>query len=267
MNDDLKNILKHNKKTSINMNLIKDFLWYSFNKYCPMQSSREYENSWVNTEEVNVYFAIAIKHYLKLEAIKCLNAYVEADDEIDKFKNVLYITKNASETLFESFFNKLRNSIAHGTFNNVRDTFYFVGQLKAKIESPINFYLKLSKTSVRRIHNCVNKVLRILEEGSLYKILKLMIKLSKRNDFYFYDDKNNIKTKIIFNESHSKISKKDVESLLRKYANESDSVIVICRSINKQILSKNLKSEDGKIRIIDYRFIIETFNLEGISLE
>ena len=170
IDEDLKIKLKHNRQTLIDKEFIKEFLWYSYNNYCPIQSNRKYENSWFNKPEANIYCAIVFKQILGLDTIKFLSTNDGIEDEIknNSFSNVLFMRKNKeSETIFESFFNKMRNSIAHGTFNNVKNTFYFVGQTKAKIESPINYYLKLSKTSIKNIYKCLNKAIKILQKNGI----------------------------------------------------------------------------------------------------
>ena len=72
---------------------------------------------------------------------ECINNFNYLKDDI----LYLYVNSN-KQTIFSSFFEKLRNSIAHGTFNLVNKSFLFIGQISSKKQgkADINFLLNIS---------------------------------------------------------------------------------------------------------------------------
>ena len=134
-------------------------LWYASSLQAYIQRSIQYDNTFLckgNAEHSlcidNLTLLLLYKTF-QLEGI----CYISSDEtrniesilscEYSKKEHILLLeNKNRNFSVFYAFNEKLRNSFAHGTFNVLDDgTALFVGQAKAKQESPINFYLRIKE--------------------------------------------------------------------------------------------------------------------------
>ena len=131
------NQLQHNPKHYITK-LMSDetlffLLWYFVSKESYPQRNSYYDNIFGgNTSPYDRFFQLFLYNTLSLDELIIFNnandldKYVDGLSSRDLNKNLLYIHVNKMTSFF-AFFEKIRNSIAHGTFN-LTNRFFMIGQ-------------------------------------------------------------------------------------------------------------------------------------------
>lgn len=153
-------LLKHNN-LEIDIKLVSELIWYSVAISSYIQRNCNLDNTWINEKISNPYISFLCRKKLNIVEFnifetqsKC-NCFVRERDAIPKNTIGIYLTK---ESLFFDMCNKIRNSVAHGTFNVVNKELFGIGQAKPKIESEINFYYNFEISDLDAIDNFFNAV-------------------------------------------------------------------------------------------------------------
>ncbi len=219
LNDNQLELLRHTDRTIINQNAIclLNFLWNSTSNQAYIQRNVKFDNTYFNKSS-RLYFPCADYHTFALmyTILNLNNANIEENmnnledrlsQEFSSSNNKMYILKNSKKSLLYNFDDKIRNAIAHGTFNIQRDgQAEFFGQTHATRESKINFYLRIDDFQdivefYNDLHQCVNNILdlqiitfrRFKEVDSIHSNL---IRSGERfiifdNDFSFVEKNDN----------------------------------------------------------------------------
>lgn len=266
MNENLKGILKHNN-LEMNSKLISKLLWYGPIENCPIQRNDFIFTSIKDTNSckiIDFYFQIILLLTFNINEINIFNKTNNVNNYINNMNNLennIYIYDN-KKSFTKKFYEYIRNSIAHGSFNTLDKDIIFIGQIKPKIDADINFYFKTHYEYFYENLNKVEKLLNNLINNDLDLKLELIAKLingiyekeskiikSSLGNLTIDDDKNSIssinKFKIIFDKYKS--TKKTfviVENLNIKHNDES-----------------NLISEDSNVEIISFDMFIDKFNI------
>ena len=185
-------------------------LWYSTSAQAYIQKSKQFDGSVFDkgSSEFNPISdeciqAMLFKH-LKLNRIDEYTdnaAELEQDIEhVEDDESVLLLhNPKRKQSLLYAFDDKLRNSIAHGTFNQLKNGQYlFVGQFKARQNSPINFFLRVCGLDLLETFNdeisslCHAGILEVLEKAysNLHQLAPVAPRLYRReadNALVYFD--------------------------------------------------------------------------------
>ena len=130
-------------------------LWYSTTAQAYIQRSTLFDNSVFALNSgsykrvIDQCLVVLLSLCLQLDQIKTnMNSTMELESFVRDARDcddVLFLRYDESKnSLLPAFHEKVRNAIAHGTFNRLADGRYlFVGQNKAKQESPVNFFMRI----------------------------------------------------------------------------------------------------------------------------
>lgn len=162
LSDDQVRVLTHNSaKAKIKQEtVILEQLWYSTTMQAYIQRCQNYDGTFFCKKSstyspiVDVLLMAWLFRVLHLDAIAHVTEGKDALENIllseysKKEKILLLGNSKHKESVLYAFDDKLRNSLAHGTFNVLDDaTALFVGQLSAKQSAYMNFYLRIEKFS------------------------------------------------------------------------------------------------------------------------
>ena len=156
-NNHILNQVRHTSKlyntNFISQKNVYNLLWYFISQQCYAQRTNRYDGTCLDysspsySKSVDVFFLLWLYRTVPLEEcivfdkIQDLDAKVDNLSAIDLNKNILYVHQSQT-SIFYSLFEKMRNSLAHGTFN-LSNRYFMYGQAKSKIISPFNFYLQI----------------------------------------------------------------------------------------------------------------------------
>jgi len=174
ISDKLVKSLCHDKNSNQINNfctIMQQFLWYSTTKQAYIQR----DNSFDNLKNEEPYFMAYIKKLLKLDRLHCFESCAGLEKELKLLENQnlnTLLTNNKADISLLDFENKIRNSIAHGTFNLFEDgSGIFVGQNKAEQTSVVNFFLKIENIEL------LEKYLRDIKELKNITLLDFQLKV------------------------------------------------------------------------------------------
>jgi len=185
----------------------------------------------------------------------------------DLNKNILYIHQGKN-SIFYSLFEKMRNSLAHGTFN-LSDRYFMYGQVKSKRDSQFNFYLQIRKEEnlfVKNIsRNEIGRWAQVNTEQSLLfkESLKLQPGVTEYGDEIFYENK-----KILLAEDFNfeKVAEKGNQlNQLKEYVMEKNidnALIVLQEATNAIFNDEDLTKRN--VSVIPYTRMPQFF---GCSIE
>lgn len=261
--------LKHEQKF-YNKKLLSDeslfnLLWYFICEQSYIQKIEIFNNIFdKKSSPYDNFFMIWLYNELSLSQINIYSAQNKLNEELDSFsindieKNLVFIYTN-EKTLFNSFFEKMRNSIAHGTFN-LSNRFFLIGQNKNKITSPINFYFQTKC-------NIYNKFNEMLESLSLMKsinelcesALKCSNNIIEKDGILYFNEKQVI---IEHNFKLKSVKKYGLEiSQIKKLINDkayNNVLIILCCVIHCNLNDEILTSKN--VEVISYTNIYSFFN-------
>ena len=179
-------------------------LWYTTTDQSPVQRTRLLDGT-IFDKKSNNYNSIVDKYAMLFFektlflgnahlAEKGANFKQELDKVYGKDSAALLILKDERVGVVYSFFNRLRNSIAHGSFNFINGKgWVFIGQSSKNIDSNINFYLHINEVErfeilINTLKDCSNNNLVDFQNY----VYSLFIPLKKIADNYYLricDDK------------------------------------------------------------------------------
>ena len=140
-------------------------LWYSTSSQAYIQRTDRFDGSVFDRSSgsfipvIDECIKVLLYVHLRLD---CLKVYVgnaselDADlPSIDDERNILLLhNSRSSASILSAFYDKIRNSIAHGTLNCMDDgSHLLIGQFKAKRESPVCFYLRVNSLDLIKSFN------------------------------------------------------------------------------------------------------------------
>lgn len=186
-------------------------LWYSPSTQAYIQRDTAFDGTVFDRASTSFHpiadecAKVLLSVHLGLEHIK---VYKEHASELERElpivsyeKPVLLLhTPRGKVSVLNSFYEKLRNSIAHGTFNRLPQVGYrFIGQFRAKPESPINFYLQIKGLEQLDVLNrsmsqlCVDDILLLMKKTyatvhPIHRIDGRLYKCSDNGGFVYFDD-------------------------------------------------------------------------------
>lgn len=267
--------LQHNNKRAniINSDVLQFSLWYSPTKQAYIQRTILFDNTWLISPTSDSYISLILKSIYALEHIVIVNKLASCNEiidnlnEQDKKKNLMYVYKKDSDSLFTAYIESMRNGFAHGTFNVKDGRFYLINQQRPKIESPVTCIIQTDE----EISSALNKF-NILFEDSLsnpvefkYECLKKELKLVKKEN-YFYS--NSQDCYVIINDDFyykNKSRREDLQQLFIDYHNDSKYVVILSENLGN-ISEEHLVSDDGKVKILSQSKLIDFFGIHSVVL-
>ncbi len=273
-------VLKHENTAFVDLNNLEYYLWYSCTKQSYIQRTNKYDNTILDSSKCNIFIALLLLSIYKLDSIFI---YEGIQDEIDNkisqygegmlLKNIMCIHMNLSKekSLFYVYFERLRNSLAHGTFNFYNGKFYHMGQWQAKVESKINFLLQSNK-SVFEIINIIDKIYNINNinyNSFLLECIKGYFEIDEyetNSGKRFYSKKYK---KYIIIDSYFTFKPGNhigqIRDLLNKYPCTDETTIIITEN-KGNFNDKSLISENGLCRVVFASEMIDYFNIKQIKI-
>lgn len=269
--------LAHNKPIKLNNLLIEYFLWYttSFDSY--IQRTTKFDNSIFDKSSlmyspiVDYCFLLILFNRLHLDKLKFYQNKIQIiDNDIDNIstsdcnKNLLYLHYGAKSSLF-AFFDKMRNSIAHGTFNIYQNKILMIGQYKPKITSLYNFYLQIN---LNEKDNNFNSIIdnEILDLNNLLKMSLSLINgiTIEDNHLIFKNSEIILNTDFQFI-NKSSISQKDQLYIFFNELQLRNKIIILANQYSNLTL-ENMYFDNLNIQIVPYNKFIEYFDIQNIDV-
>lgn len=157
-------LLKHKEDDELSKwdKVILRQIWYSSSMQAYIQRNTSFDDTMFckKTESyvpmVDSLTLAMLYNLFSLDAISHVTGDSKKDEleqillrEYEKKEEILLLgNQKYKESVLFAFNERLRNAFAHGTFNVLEDgTALFVGQAKAKQESPLNFYLRIKNAA------------------------------------------------------------------------------------------------------------------------
>ena len=262
----LKHDPKHYVKKIISDRSLFTLLWYFVSKESYAQRITAFDSIFSGkSSPYDRFFLLWLHKQLSLDELRIYTKnMVDLDMDVDLLsgtdlhRNLLYLHASGTTT-FTSFFEKLRNSIAHGTFNK-SNRFFMIGQKNSKPNSYINFYFQTSSENHEKITSIVNSI----ETTSIDDLCKLSLKtlpqIAEKDGELYYQDKriiieHNYKFKPV-KENGNEISQ--IKELVnqKEYCN---ALIILCCSTHSAFEDDYLKSKN--IGVISYAHLHTFFDV------
>ena len=267
--------------------LIK-IIWYSTSSESYIQRSTCFDDSIFDKKSKN-YKTIVDKctiallyKELGLSHIKQFDDKAESvENDLQKFyDNDFYFLsilnqKNFKKSAFFNFTEKIRNSIAHGTFNVIEDNkVEFLGQFKPNQDSPVNFFMRVS--SIKTVNYCFESFMQYIHMDS-YEFLKITY---EKFISYNSTDKNNLYlTKegyLLFDidfefkkikgsdieENHDEQMKQYLQNIIKNYELNSKSTITIILNASSNSMFNKTNATFPNVKIITSNFLLKHFKIE-----
>ena len=275
----INNILKHKNPLPIDLSKLEYYLWYTCTKQSYIQRTDAFDNNLLIKQKYNSLIAIKLLEIYNLDELYIYeNSVEEMDNKIKGYdksiinKNIMFIhLQNKNKTLFYNYYDKIRNTFAHGTFNNYLGKNYYLGQRKSDEKAEINFLMQTNK-SIFEVNDIINSIYNNLKENInlfLFNCIKDYFEIDNDgicNEKRYYSNRYKkyiiIDTDFIYKNSNH-IS--ELRDLLDKYTFDEETVIIITEK-KDNISDKNLTSYNGLSRIVFASDIIDYFEIKSIHL-
>lgn len=264
---------KNIENMNLTSNLFQLGLWYTSTKECYLHRTEKFDTSWLSSPTSDPYVALFFScQFAVSKLIQFANAD-QCNDAIDNIENsqqledVFYITKSKKESLFFSFWNRIRNALAHGSINKNEDYCYIINQIKPKPDAKINFYIKSKVDFPILITNLWDSFEKALSnpEDFKYNCIAEFLDVSAKEG-YMYSKK--LDRHIIIDDSFKFTSKKREDSINELIGGFDDNMaadIIINENIGN-LSEEKLESRNGNIRVIPQSKIIEYYKVPNILL-
>lgn len=262
------NQLKHNPKQSISEIISNDvlfeFLWYFVSKESYAQRINIFNSIFDKPSPYDRFFLMWLYKELQLDELRVYtNKMVDLDKDVDSLsssdlsKDLLYIHAKGT-AIFTSLFEKMRNSIAHGTFNRT-NRFIMIGQVKSKIDSPMNFYYQTNGD----YNNRFKSLLKLLQEMSDIREMckEALVKnpnVKEQDSLLFYGGKQIvIEHQFKFNPVSENGSEITQIKALENEKSYNNTLIILCCPSHGAFIDDELKSKN--VGIIPYTHLHSFF--------
>ena len=268
--DMIQPILRHlSGLTIIGDPTLKLGLWYTTTSQAYLQRTIIFDNSWLSSSTADAYVALRLKQVLGLsevhiyEKVKDCFAIVDAFGEEKLTDLILHIASDKS--LFFNFWEKARNSLAHGAFNSNNGLYYMLNQYRPKPDADVNFLLQTSadlNLALLTLWKEFNDSLTSVVEFK-FNCLSDTLRLTKKQGRYYSETEGCF---VVIDDAFKFSSDKhkaEIQSLLSQYKTGERIDIIINENIGS-IAEKNRISEDGLVRVIPQSKLIETYGIEEI---
>ena len=268
--DMIQPILRHlSGLTIIGDPTLKLGLWYTTTSQAYLQRTTIFDNSWLSSSTADAYVALRLKQVLGLsevhiyEKVKDCFAIVDAFGEEKLTDLILHIASDKS--LFFNFWEKARNSLAHGAFNSNNGLYYMLNQYRPKPDADVNFLLQTSadlNLALLTLWKEFNDSLTSVVEFK-FNCLSDTLRLTKKQGRYYSETEGCF---VVIDDAFKFSSDKhkaEIQSLLSQYKTGERIDIIINENIGS-IAEKNRISEDGLVRVIPQSKLIETYGIEEI---
>lgn len=269
-------ILKHENTEFIDLKKLEYYLWYTSTIQSHIQRTKKYENTLWNNSKYNNFIALLLIQIYDLEDLYIYNNEKKMDEVICSYsedfrlKKALFLClSKRSNAVFNNYYEKIRNSLAHGAFNMYKNKYYYLGQNDSNIEGKINFLLQTDNNIFQTIdlidniyNECKENLDLFLTEciKAYFSIDEIIINSTRR--YYSKKYKKYIIIDSLFSFKTNN-HKEEIKVLLEKYKSTEDTVIIIFE--NKGNFSeKNLISEDGYRIVVFASDILNYFNISNI---
>ena len=260
--------------TAFNTQSMARLLWHNVTNQAYLQRSDLFDGTWFASNDSDAYVALRLKDALRVSEVCLYNNSEDCSQALEQFTNdskcndsLHIVVRRGNESLFFSFWRRIRNALAHGTFCMNDHRYYMLGQKEAKPESPINFYLQTSAD--------LDTVLRDLWldfVGSLSDIPAFMLSclegildLTKVADgLYSRKYNRSVVIDAEFNGPSPALGKDDIPFLLETHSAEQAKDVLILSRAKGNLSDKRLTNKDGLIRVVPTNKIIDFYGIEGV---
>lgn len=257
--------LKHNGVNDINDLFLKKYLWYSTSHSSYIQRTASFDgtafdiNSPYYQKIFDSIFLVLLFDLLNLDELHYyLGNMTDVDRDVDALPasssslRLLYLHHGGKSALY-SFFDKLRNSLAHGTFNDTNDRFIMIGQKGPNISSTYNYFLQI--TSKEYFYDISGF------DFADYDLLNDEFKrIVKRIRF----DNSTDKYRIYVDHSFKQIKNKELKllnQLEERYSNNDYRNSVVFVPISSNLSLKKLFFEKNNVQVVTANKIFKYLNL------
>lgn len=275
--DHIFNQLRHNPKYYTNkiipVDTLVTFLWYFVSKQSYSQRT-DFFDGFLNQPWLESTFLLWIYNVLELDSMYINKSSLDSvDNKVDSLshadlnKNMLFLFPGKNETVFMGFFEKLRNSIAHGTFN-VSNRFFMLGQAKSKQISKVNFYYQTSTKNADRINYVLDRLEDVENLEELFKESIIRHPLVTENeDGLYYGDMQIIALFDFEFKLKDKYGKQidQLKKVIEEYSIKNALLIIFCNT--KANLDDDIELKNRNIKVVAGKQIYKFFdyNIKVIS--
>ncbi len=266
--------LKHpSSGISVSYDELKLSLWYTPTKQAYIQRTNTFDGTFLLSSASDIYTALLLKDVFDIPTVQIADTFETCHAGIDALtsselnKPVLFISRS-EKSLMLDFWEKTRNSFAHGTFNSTDKINYMLGQAKASPSSKANFLLQTSRElceSIKTVWDNAQKTVNGQLESFKYDCLQTALDLETKNG-RFYSRRN--KRYIVINDDFSfkapgqRVT--EIQELLQKYEGEEQIDVIISENPGN-IAEVNMVSHSGNVRAIHQSKLIEYYGLTQIQ--
>ena len=275
LNDNLYPCLKHDKENNpLSYSALQQGLWYSSTSHAELQRTDLFDNTWLSKPSSDVYVALFLLRELQLSSVRFFKTQRKCYETVDSFgtekmqSSFLYLSKrNEKESLFNKFWSGIRNSLAHGQFSSFRDYTYMLNQRSNEKEKVV-FLLQTKKD----FDYCILHTWRVFSEALddenafKYDCLKQFLSLEFVNGRYYSKKYERF---IVIDNSFKFTANKhkaEIKKLISQYDTEVAADIIIHENIGN-IKEKNRSSDNGLVRVIDPKKMIDCYQLSGVFFD
>lgn len=180
--------LKH-EGVELDFKTMSSILWYSPIHASYIQRDSLLDGTWVFTKTSDPYILFLFKRMFSANVTRYASAEecYKAVKEMNAFPPNTIGVYQANDSLLYAILEKLRNSIAHGTFNIQNSTIFGIGQVRNKQEACINLYYSFSLDCLKHMddfHNAV-KALSRLKENDLVSFSRQYLGAATLDETHF----------------------------------------------------------------------------------
>lgn len=265
-------LLKHeNPNDAFTAHLLKRALWYSLTEQAYIQRSSIFDSTWLSTATSDVYVSLFLKETFNVPEIQIYSKTTSCNVAITRLKktnasSLLFMIARDKKSLFINFWERLRNTFAHGAVNSKDGITYLMNQYKPKPDADVNFLIQTDVEIDAVVSYIWETFSNSLSDVSAFKYqcLKRPLMLEQHQNYY-----HSMKTKrrVIIDDRFRFETEKRVQEMkefINSYLSEGPADIIISENIGR-ISDKNLTSEDGSIKVIPQTRILEALQIEGVS--
>lgn len=271
VSDMLVPLLKHkNPDDKFAATLLKKTIWYSSTEQTYIQRSDIFDSSWLDSKTSDVYVSLFLKEQFNVPEIYIFSTAKGCNEAVTNLKSrditsSVFMIACDKKSLFFNFWERLRNSFAHGAINYQAGITYLMNQHKPKLSAEVNFLLQTYEDIGIIVPDIWETLSNTLIDASefKYQCLKNYLMIEKRQNYY-YSAKT--KRRIIIDDYFRFLTDKhvyEIKEYINAHLNDGPADIIISENIGN-ISDKNLVSKDKTIRIIPQKHILDAFQIEGI---
>ena len=265
--------LKHpSSGINVSHDELKLSLWYTPTKQSYLQRTDAFDGTFLSSQTSDTYTGLLLKEIFNIPTIHIASTIDVCHSTIDALPAsalgmpCFYISQSEKSLIFE-FWEKVRNSLAHGTFNPTCKINYMLGQAQGRPSSKANFLLQTGKELSEAIWTVWDKTQKTINgqlEAFKYECLQTALDIKEKDGRYFSESMGRF---VIIDDTFSFKTNQHVvemQELLMQYEGE-EQIDVIISDNPGNMAEKNMTSPSGNVRAIYQSKLIEHYGLTQIQ--